>query len=151
MTLRHTILVITFPLVTALAVGCGSKQGESAAARDRAMMETEEAAQAMQDYAYAQKAEFVDEMRRELADIQEELDRLSARVERSSGVAKAEARTQLDAVREKWAQVNTQLDQAESANESTWDDMMGAFKESYAALEDSFEKTRQWMSDKIAP
>jgi hypothetical protein len=145
------MLVITFPLVAAFAVGCGPGQGESAVARDRARTETEEAAHAMQDYAYAQKVEFVDEMRKELVDIQEELDRLSAKVERSSGAAKAEARTQLDAVREKWAQAKKQLDQAESATESTWDDVMGAFKKSYGELEDAIVKTRQWLSDKIEP
>jgi hypothetical protein len=55
-----------------------------------------------QDYAYAQKAEFVDKMKKELAEIQEELDRLSAKVERSSGEAKVDAKTRLDAVRGKW-------------------------------------------------
>jgi TolA-binding protein len=159
--MKHEILVITFLLVAALAVGCtstdresadGSKQSESAAAqRDRAKTETEEAAQAMQDYAYAQKDEFVDEMRKELTEIQSELDSLSAKVESSSGVPKAEAKTQLDAVREKWTRAKKQLDQAESATDSTWDDVMDGYKKSYGELEDSIQKTRQWLSEKIEP
>ena len=159
--MRHTILVITFLIVTALAVGCKSTDeksaagpkpsGTAAAQLDQAKTETKEAAQAMQDYAYAQKAEFVDKMKKELVGIQEELDRLSAKVDRSSGAAKAEAKTQLEAVREKWAQAKKQLDQAESATESTWDDVKSGFKKSYDELKDSFEKTRQWLSEKIKP
>ena len=159
--MRHTIRVITFLIVAALAVGCkstdekpavGPKPSETVAAqRDKAETEVKEAAQAMQDYAYAQKAEFVDKMRKELADIQEELDRLSTKVDRSSSAAKADAKTQLDAVREKWAQAKKQLDQADSATESTWNDVKDGFKKLYGELKDSFEKTRQWLSDKIEP
>jgi len=159
--MKHTILVITFLLVAGLAVSCASTDGKSAAGPrqrenaaaqlDKAKMETKEAAQAMQDYTYAQKAEFVDKMKKELAEIQEELDRLSAKVEKSSGAAKAEAKKQLEAVREKWALAKKQLDQAESATESTWDSVKGGFKKSYGELKDSFEKTRQWLSEKIEP
>jgi phage host-nuclease inhibitor protein Gam len=110
-----------------------------------------EAAQSMQDYTYAQKAEFVAKMKKDLAEIQEELDRLSAKVDRSSGAVKADAATQLEAVREKWAQAKKQLDQAGSATESSWDDVKGGFKNIYGELKDSFDKTRQWISDKIEP
>jgi hypothetical protein len=54
-------------------------------------------------------------------------------------------------VREKWAQAKKQLDGAETATESNWDDVKNGFKQSYADLKDSFNKTRQWLSDKIAP
>lgn len=159
--MRHMILAITFLLTATLAVGytaadeksaAGPKPSGTAAAQlDQAKTETKEAAQAMQDYAYAQKAEFVDKMKEELIKIQEELDRLSAKVDRSSGAAKAEAKTQLEAVREKWAQAKKQLDRAGSATESTWDDVKGGFEKSYGDLKDSFEKTRQWLSEKIEP
>jgi chromosome segregation ATPase len=149
--MRHTILPTTFLLVAGLAAGCPSTDGESAARRDKATTETKEAALAIQDFAYAQKAEFVDKMKKELVEIQGELDRLSAKVDRSSGAAKADAKTKLEAVREKWAQAKKQLDQAESATESTWDDVKVGFKKSYGELKDSFENTRQWLSDKIEP
>ena len=159
--MKHTILVITFFLVAAFAVSCTSKAGKSAAEAkhretaeaqlDKAKTETKEAAQAVQDYAYAQKAEFVDNMKKELVEIQEELDRLSAKVDRSSAAAKADAKAKLEAVREKWAQAKKQLDQAESATESTWNDVKGGFKKLYGELRDSFDKTRQWLSDTIEP
>jgi len=48
------------------------KQGEIAAAQlDKAKLETKEAAQSMREYAYAEKAEFVNKMQKELVDIQE--------------------------------------------------------------------------------
>jgi hypothetical protein len=159
--MRHTLLVISFLLVAAFAMGCKSTDGKSAAETkhredaaaqlDKAKTETKEAAQAVQDYAYAQKAEFVEKMKKELAEIQEELDRLSTKVERSSGAAKTDAKAKLEEVREKWAQTKKQLDQTESATESTWNDVESTFKKLYGELKDSFEKTRQWLSDKIEP
>ena len=146
--MRHTILVITFLIVAALAVGCTSTDGKP----EGGPKQSETApAQAMQDYTYAQKAEFVDKMKKELVEIQEELDRLSAKVDRSSGAAKADARTKLEAVREKWAQAKKQLDQAENATESTWDDVKDGAEKSYGELKDTFDKSRQWLSDKIEP
>ena len=105
----------------------------------------------MREYAYAEKAEFVAKMKKELVSTQEELDRLGAKVDGASGAAKADAKVKLAAVREKWAQAKKQLDGAETATESNWDDVKNGFKQSYADLKDSFNKTRQWLSDKIAP
>jgi uncharacterized membrane-anchored protein YhcB (DUF1043 family) len=160
-TMRHMMMVITFLFIAGLAVGCastdgksavGSRQSETAAAQlDKGQADTKEAAQAIQDYPYAQKAEFVDKMKKDLAEIQKELDRLSAKVDKSSGAAKEDAKTQLNAVREKWAQAKKQLDQAESATESTWDDVKSGVKKSYGELKDSFTKTRQWLGEKIEP
>jgi len=71
------------------------KQGEIAAAQlDKAKLETKEAAQSMREYAYAEKAEFVNKMQKELVDIQGELDRLGAKVDRASGAAKVDGEGQ---------------------------------------------------------
>ena len=159
--MRHTILVAMVLSVAALAVGCTSKDGKSAVAPkqgetaavhlDKAKAETKEAAQAMREYAYAEKAEFVAKMKKELVSTQEELDRLGAKVDGASGAAKADAKVKLEAVREKWAQAKKQLDRAETATASDWDNVKTGFKQAYADLKDSFDNTRQWLSDKIAP
>jgi len=159
--MRDRILTIAVFIAAAVAVGltstdgtsaAGPEQGETAAAKlDKAKTETKEAAQGVQDYTYAQKAEFAHKMKEELVRIQKELDRLSAKVDRSSGAAKADAKAKLKVVRKKWAQAKKRLDQAESATESTWDDVKDGFRKSYGELKDSFEKARQWLSDKIAP
>jgi chromosome segregation ATPase len=159
--MKHTILVTTLLTATAFAVGCTSKevkaaappkQADPAAAHlDKAKAETKQAAQAMGDYAYAEKTEFVDKMRRELVGTQEELDRLSAKVESAGGAAKTDAKAKLETVREKWTQAKKQLDRAATATASDWEDVKNGFKQSYTDLKDSSDKTRQWLSDKIAP
>ena len=139
-------------LVAGFALGCPSKPPETAfAQRDRVRTESREALQAARDYAYAERAEFVGEMKKDLAEIQGEMDRLRARIERSSGEAQADARARLDAVRAKWDQAKAQLDRAEGATESTWDDVKGGFRKVHGDLKESFLQTRQWLGDKIAP
>jgi hypothetical protein len=160
--MRHTTSVIAFLIVAALAMGCTSTDENSgvmpkptdikpAAQLDKVKTETNEAAQAMRDYAYIEKAEFVDKMKNALAEVQVEMDRMSTEVDSSAGAAKADAETKLDAVREKWAQAKKRLDQAESAAEPDWSDVKDGFNQSYGELKDSFNTTRQWLSDKIAP
>jgi hypothetical protein len=159
--MRHAILVTTFFISGVCLVSCTSKDGKSAVAPkpqgsaavhlEKAKAETKEAAQAMRDYAYAEKTEFVDRMGKELVSIQEELDRLGAKVDKASGAAKADAKVKLQTARDKWTQAKRQLDQAETATESSWDDVKTGFKQSYTDLQDSFAKTRQGLSDKVAP
>jgi hypothetical protein len=144
-----------------LTVGCKSTvdkptngtQQDSAAALQlgKAKAATAEAAQAMEDYAYARKAEFVAKMNKNLGVLQDDLNLLAARVDDSGGAVKADAKAKLEVVREKWTKTRQQLDQAENATESTWNDVKGGVGESYAALKDSVDTTRQWLSDKIAP
>jgi hypothetical protein len=154
-------VIIPFFLAAALAASCQStaaksatetKQQETAALQlGKAKAATAEAAQAMEDYAYTQKTEFVAKMNKGLVATQEELDRLAGKVESSTGAAKADAKAKLQAVRDKWSQTKQQLNQVENATESTWNDVKKSFKDSYAVLKASIDDTRQWLSDKIAP
>ncbi len=163
-TTRHTVLGTTFFLAAGLAMGCASTErrpaaepsqaGGAAAEVDKGKTEADQAArdaQEAQDYAYAKKADLIDKMTKELADIQAELDRLSAKVEKSTGEAKAEAKLKLEAAREQWAKAKKQLEAAQGATESTWDDVKSGVKKSYGELQDSVAKARQWVSDKIEP
>jgi len=159
--MRHQVLTIAVLLGAALAPGLTSMGGVSAsvpdkgdtaaAKRDKAEADTKESAQAVQDYAYAEKAALVRKMKKELAKIRRELDRLSVKVDHSGGTARAEAKARLKVVRREWVQAKKRLDQAASATESTWDEMKERLRNSYDELKDSLEKTRQWLSDKIAP
>ncbi len=158
--MQHT-MIITVLIVAGLAMGCTPTEGNAAEGpiqvkpvsieRDKVKTETKEAVQAMQDYTYAQKAEFVAATQKELSEIQTELDRLADRVDRSKGEAKADAKLRLDAVRENWARAKTQLAQAESASEATWNDVKRSLQKSRDELKESFENSRQWLSDKIEP
>ena len=157
--MKTQILLITFLSVAAFSVGCKPPDEKTAASSsestaqqiDRVKTETKEAAQDMKDYAYAQKAEFVEKMNGQMAEINKDLDALSAKIEKSSDAAKAEAKPKLQALRDQTAKLTKQLEGAKDATESTWNDVKAGFKNGYEALKDGFQQTRQWVSDKIAP
>ena len=154
--MKHLTLTLTFLLVAGLAPGSAaaadSRASKAAAAqRHKATAESKEAAKAARDYAFTQRAEFAADMKRELVEIQAELDRLSVKIGKLNGTAKTDARARVDSLHERWAQAKRQLDRAENATESGWDDVKGSFNKAYGELKESFEGTRQWLSDKIAP
>jgi hypothetical protein len=151
--MRHATRILAFLVAAALVTSCTQTNGKSPPApkQSETKNEASDAARTVTDYAYAQKAVFVDKMKRELVTIQEELDRLSTKIDKAGGATKADAKTKLAAVREQWVRVKTQLDQAEGATESSWDDMKGGFRNAYGDLQSSVATTRQWLSDKIAP
>jgi hypothetical protein len=154
-------LVITslLSLVVALAMGCKPAEEKSAAETgeamaeqyDKASQETRQATKDMKDYAYGQKTEFVETMQKQLTEINRDLDQLSAKLEKSSDVAKAEAQPKLQALREQVARLNKQLDEASNATESTWDSIKGGSQKAYNQLKEGVQSARQWVSDKIAP
>jgi predicted nucleic acid-binding Zn-ribbon protein len=147
--MKHPNLLITLLAISAFAVGCDKEQTTSQQI-DKVRAETKQAAQDMKDYTYAQKAEFVAAMQTQLDALNQDLDQLSARVERASDAVKAEAKPKLQALRDQTAQLNKQLDEAKNATESTWDSVKGGFKKAYEASKDGFQQARQWVSDKIA-
>ncbi len=157
--MKSTQLAIACLATLALAVGCKpsseppATETRQATERqfDQVKQETKEAAQARNDYAYEQKTEFVANMQVQLAEINRELDQLAARIEKASDAAKAEATPKLQALREQVAKLNTHLDEAKGATESTWDDVKAGFNQGYSDLKDGFNQVRQWVSEKIAP
>jgi cytochrome c556 len=156
--MKYKCVLITLVGAAALAVGCdrvdkSSTDSREATARqlDKVKADTQEAARDMNDYAFTQKAEFVAKMQAQLAELNRDLDQLSARIEKSSDAAKAEAKPKLQALREQAHKLNQQLDAAKDATESTWDDIKNGSKKAYASLKDDFNQARQWVSNKIAP
>jgi hypothetical protein len=148
-------------ILTLLSVGCptakeepaaGTKPAEGAASKlEDAKRESAEAGKAIRDYAYAERAEFIAEMKKELATIEAEMDRLSAKVESSEGEVKADAKVKLEGVRQKWAEAKKRLDDAEKASEDDWDEVKRDVERSHGELKKAFDDTRQWLSDEIAP
>ena len=134
----------------ALAVACD--QGQTTTQQiDKIKADTKDAAQDMKDYAFAEKAEFTAKMQSQLADINKDLDRLVAKVEKSSEAVKAEAKPKIQALREKADQLGKQLEDVKNANESTWDSVKAGAKKGYNEVKDGFNQARQWVSEKIAP
>ena len=148
--MKHKTIAITFLSATAFVVGC-NKEETASQQIEKVQTETKEAAQDMKDYTFAQKAEFTEKMQGQLAAINRDLDQLSAKIEKSSDAAKAEATPRLQALREKSRQLTKQLDEVKNATESTWDSVKAGSKKAYNELKDGFQQARQWVSDKIAP
>ena len=158
---RRWMQLLSALLIAGLSGGCSEPDGAPTAAPasgatpagdfEHAKAQTKEATEAIADYAYAQKSEFVDRMAGELRDIEKELDELAAKVDQSSDEASSDAKARLQTAREKWTEAKQRLDQAERATESDWDEVMRSFDASWSALQDDVGKARRWLSDQIAP
>jgi cytochrome c556 len=148
--MKNTTLVITILSAAAFVVGC-NKEPSTSQQFAKVQAETKQAAQDMKDYTFVQKAEFIEKMQSELADLNRDLDQLNTKIESSSDAVKAEAKPKLQALRDQTAQLNKQLEDVKNATESTWDSVKNGFKIAYASSKDGVQQARQWVSDKIAP
>lgn len=150
--MKHTTSMAALFFATSLTTACSTKPDSAVEQeRDEVKEQTREAAQALLDYAYARKAEFVAGMQLELDRTQAEIDRLDAELEDSKAEANADAKARLGKVREKWAKAQARLEAAKDTTESDWDTVKGDFKEAYGDMQDDFSETRQWLSDEIEP
>ena len=143
-------LMITFLSAATFTVGC-NKEGTTSQQIEKVQAKTEEAAQEMKDYSYAQKNLFIEKMQGQLAALNRDVDQLGARIEKSSDAVKAEAKTKFQALRDQTEKLNKQLDEVKNASESTWDSVKSGFKKAYESSKDGFNQARQWVSDKVAP
>jgi chromosome segregation ATPase len=148
--MKNKTLLITLMSVAAFAVGC-SKEETTSQQIDKVQTETKQATADMKDYTFAQKAEFVKAMQAQLIALNQDLDKLSAKIDSSSDAIKAEAKPKLQALRDQAAQLNQQLADAQNATESTWDSVKATSQKAYDALAKGFSEARQWVSDKVAP
>ena len=144
------ILLIPFLSIAAIAVGC-NQQPTASQQMDKVQTDIQQTAQDMKDYTYAQKDEFVKAMQTQLANLNADLDKLSATIDSSSDAVKTEAKPKLQALRDQAAKQNQQLADAQGATESTWDSVKADSQKAYASMTNSVRETRQWLSDKIAP
>ena len=143
-------LFLTLLSAAVFTAGC-NKEGTTSQQLDKVQAKTEAAAQDLKDYTYAQKAQFVEKMQTELAGLNRELEQLAARIEKSSGAVKAEAKIKLQALRDQTAQLHKQLDEVRNATESTWDSVKATSQKTFDSAKDGFQQARQWLSDKIQP
>src|ERR1051325_2502303 len=148
--MTNKILTVTFLSLAALMVGC-EKEKTTSEQIDKIQGETKATAQDMKDYTFAQKDDFVKTMQAQMTVLNEDLDKLSVKIESSSDSVKAEAKPKLQALRDQVGKLNEQLDKAKNATESTWDSIKEGSKKAYESVKEGFQQTRQWVSDKIAP
>jgi len=148
--MRNKTLLVTFLSAAAFVVGC-DKGKTTAQQLDTVKTETKQAAQDMKNYTFAQKDEFVKAMQGQLTALNQDLDKLSAKIDSSSDAVKAEAKPKLQTIRDQTAHLNKQLDDAKNATDSTWDSAKAGVQKAYDSTKDGFNQARQWVSDNIAP
>jgi cob(I)alamin adenosyltransferase len=107
--------------------------------------------QATKDYAYGQKAEFIEKTRQDLVQIQQEVDRLAAQVATARKETQSEANAKLQVVRDKADKLNKQFEQLKGATDASWNEVKAGFRKSRGELNSSFNEARQRLADKIAP
>ncbi len=159
--MRHTTKILAL-FIACFSMSCTPTENMTAQQRipgetekeqldNNFIKETMTIADTMEDDDFAQKTRVIEETKKELDDIQLELDRLAEKVNTSNAEAAADAKLRLNSVRENWTQAKRQLDLAENATELAWNDVKLGLQKSRNFLKESFEQTRQWLSDKIEP
>jgi peptidoglycan hydrolase CwlO-like protein len=159
---KHIVMFIAAVLMIGSITGCDESGSKSKAAKslDKLQAELVEAkekkdemakAKVRTDYTYAQKKQFVNEMKKELSDIQTEMDKLSEKVAKSNSSAKQNAQKRVDSLREELEVTKVKIEEALTVEESGWEDVKKGFAKANDNLKKSFENTRQWLSDKIEP
>jgi hypothetical protein len=103
------------------------------------------------EYSYSQKDELVSKMKQQLADVNDEMKRLSDKIANSAGNAKEEAKPKLEALKEKAKNLDVYIDKAQNATESTWGDVKDGSRKALDDAKRGFNEARAWLADKIAP
>ena len=148
--MKNKTWLVTFLSAAAFVSGCDKPQ-TTAQQIDTVQTETKQTAQDMKDYTFAQKDEFVKAMQSQVAALNGDLEKLSAKIDAASDAVKAEAKPKLQALRDQAAKLNQQLADAANATEPAWDSVKAGFAKAYDATTNSFTEASQWVSDKIAP
>jgi peptidoglycan hydrolase CwlO-like protein len=105
----------------------------------------------VQNFAYAQKGEFVKTMQAELTKINMEIKELEAQVKKLKKESLAESNKKIQALKDKAAQLNMQIDKAGNATESSWDGIKADINKAFGEFKGSIGEMRTWVSKKIAP
>lgn len=105
--------------------------------------------QGVQTYTYAQKKEFLDQMKKDIDVLDDRIDELSDRVDKSTGNVKTTAKAKVDSLLEKLAYTKNELDRAEDASEANWTNTVNTLQRHFTDLQKSVNDTRQWMDSNI--
>ena len=151
---------MTTLLVIALALGCKPSAAKSASETtektttqqlNNAAVETKDPAAQIKEYTFGQKTEFVMAMRAQLVELNQGIDELTVKTEKSSEAVKAEAAPKIAELREKAAKLGKQIDEISGATLPTWNVMKADAEKTYTELKDGIVQSRQAVSDKVAP
>lgn len=142
---RNALFIVS--LLTLLT--CASSFAEQK--RAKAKGKIEEAAVADGDYTYFQRDEFLKYSKREIAKMKNELASLEIKAKQKTGLAQEEAQKKLDELKLSVDQLNEKVKKVKGARKSEWDELQTSFNNSMDNVKYSIRKSRQWLSEKIAP
>src|SRR5690242_10596680 len=137
----HSLILLTVSL-SIFVVGCKPSTDSSGAGNLNDSQPTEQSrsgsalstqpSQDSQDYAYTQKAEFIDKMKAEIATLKTQTRDLEVKVESCTGSTKAQLQSKLDVLRQKVNDLNNQLEGVKAANAGTWNQVKSALQKGTA-------------------
>lgn len=138
--LASALLILCIPALPAC-----SQEPETKA--ERVEREARELGEALADYTAEQKEEAVAKARRTLADLDERVNEMEARLrERWSDMDSAtrdEAQERLDALRERRAEVAEWLGRLKGSSAEAWTHVRDGFSDAYSAFRKSWEDAEQ--------
>lgn len=94
----------------------------------------------VENYNFGQKTEFVMAMRTRLVSLQQGIEALAVKMEKSREAVQAEVRPQLEELRKQAVQLDKQLTEIEGATLPTWEVMRTDVETTYAALKAGLAK-----------
>jgi hypothetical protein len=102
-------------------------------------------------YPYAQKDDFETHMKTKLDKLNAEIAELSAKLDKATDQAKADAKPKLQALRDQAAKLGDMLGKAQVATAASWEAVKADFKTGFTDLEVGVTDARKWLSEKISP
>jgi DNA anti-recombination protein RmuC len=148
--MKNKNFILTLLIAGGFLVGCKPSDEKATEQKlDQVQQQTQDAAQQVKNYSYAQKDEFVAKMQAQMTNINQEIQDLTVRIQNSSDKVRAEAQPRLDALRQQTSQLNVQVDKIKNASQSTWEQVKADSQKAFDEMKDKFDQARQWVSDKI--
>jgi hypothetical protein len=145
--------IAVFLLFSLISASCESKERKETNSPElvKLQKEVKEAVQATKDYTAQQKANFVNKSKTDLAEIEAELNALTAEIKSARKDAQDEANARLQRMRDKASELDRQRESLKKSGEPAWNDLKGSFTKSTDDLKNSIKDARRWLADKIAP
>jgi len=127
-------------------LNCASSFAEQKKAKAKDKMEVVDG-----DYSYFQREEFVKYTKREITKMKNELAILEIKAKQKKDLNQEEAQKKLDELKLSVEQLNEKVKKVKGARRSEWDELQTSFNNSMDNVKYSIRKSRQWLSEKIAP
>jgi predicted nucleic acid-binding Zn-ribbon protein len=101
------------------------------------------------DVSYSDRSNFVSKMKSELNDVNGEIQRLSTKTSNATDNASAEAKSRLEALKDKSKDLNVQIEKVQNATESTWADVKASSQKAMDQAKDSLRSAKDWTAQKL--